>query len=144
MRRSLVLLACLLAAPWSVPLPGAARKAVAPIDLEARLEGDPEAACRITASASGRGRDVELEIVLPEGVAALAGERKGAGKRVALRVDARALDRRRQVVFVRASLREGEAVLTRVEPIVIHDAPAPPQNAPRTGARGEPILEFGP
>ena len=143
MRRSL-LLASLLASSWSAPLPGPARKPVAPIDLEARLEGDPDAACRISASANGRGRDVELEIVLPEGMAALAGERNGSGKRVELRVDARSLDRRRRVVFVRASLRDGDAVLTRVEPIVIHDSPAAPRGVPRTGARGEPILEFAP
>ena len=137
-------LAAVFAATSSAFPPAPPCKAVAPIDLEARLEGDPDTSCCITASASARGRDVELEIVLPAGLAALAGDRKGAGRRVELRLDARALDRTRREVFVRASIREGDAVLTRVEPLVIHDVPSPPKGVLRKGSRGEPTLEFGP
>ncbi len=140
MRPTLLALALLPALPHPAPC----RKAVAPIDLEARIDGDPVAGFRISASASSPGREVELEIVLPESVVASGGKRNGSGRRVELRLDARAPDRRRREVFVRASVREGEAVLTRVASLVLHDAPLEPKGVPRRGARGEPILEFGP
>jgi hypothetical protein len=117
---------------------------VAPIEIEARLLGDPETGCVVEASASARGHDVELEVVLPEGVEGLEGRLLARGARPTLRLDARAPGRARREILVRASVREGDAVLTRVRPLVVRDAPPPPKGVRTRGARGEPVLEFAP
>jgi hypothetical protein len=144
MRRLLITLAALSAVPWSASPALPCRKPVAPIDLHVTVEGDPATGVRIDAAASARGREVELEIVLPAEVSALAGDRKGAGRRVELHLETRAPDRKRREILVRATIREGDAVLTRVEPVVLHDGPVPSPGTPGTGPRGEAILEFAP
>ncbi len=146
MRRLLVALclALALAAGWNLSPAPPTCKPEAPIAIEARLVGDPGAPFGIVAEASSPlDAEIELEIVLPDGVTALAGERAGRGKRVGLRLDAQSIDRSRKEILVRATLREGSARLTRVVPLVIHDAP--PRHAPgvlKTNSRGERILEF--
>ena len=120
-------------------------KPTAPIDLEARIAGDPSAGFSIEARATSRtGHEVELEAVLPDGVAHLGGERRASGKRCEIRVEARAPGRERREIFVRATIREGGATLTRVVPLVLNDAPSAPRGTPRKNSRGEAILEFGP
>jgi hypothetical protein len=145
MRSTFLLLAGVLAAlPAALPAPPSC-KPEAPIELDVRLTGDPRAGCGIAASARSRtGHDVELEIVLPEGVTALGGERRGRGPRVDLRLDARAADGAGREILVRATIRDGSAVLTRVRSLLLEGPPVAPGGIPRRGSRGEPILEFGP
>ncbi|HVE38528.1 MAG TPA: hypothetical protein VNM14_01485 [Planctomycetota bacterium] len=120
-------------------------KPTAPIDLTAEIVGDPAAPFGIQARASSRsGREVELEIVLPDGVTHVAGERKIRGKRCEARVDLRAADRQRREIFVRASITEGGAILTRVIPLVLFEAAKPPPGTKRRNSRGEAILELTP
>ncbi len=120
-------------------------KPKAPIDLSAEIVGDPAAPFGIQARASSRnGCEVELEIVLPDGVTHVAGERKLRGKRCEARVDLRAADRQRREILVRASFTEGGATLTRVLPLVLFDAPKAPPGTKRRNARGEAILELTP
>ena len=93
--RSLTLAALLVplcAGGSYLALPSASScKPAAPIDLEARIVGDPAAPFGITARASSRtGAPVDLEIILPEGVTHSAGERKVRGRRCETRIDARA------------------------------------------------------
>jgi hypothetical protein len=120
-------------------------KPTAPIDLTAELVGDPAAPFGVVARATSRtGAEVELEIVLPEGVTPLAGERKLKGRRCEARLDLKAADRSRREILVRATFTEGGATMTRVVPLVLFDAPAPPRGAMRKNARGETILELAP
>jgi hypothetical protein len=142
------LMAAALAA-WSLasrpaPAPSSCKPS-SPIDLEAKLVGDPYAPFGIVASASSRtGHEVELEVVLPDGVVHLGGDRRATGKRCGLRVDVQATGRERREIFVRATIRDGNARLTRVIPLVVNDAPAEPKGSLKTNARGEAILEFRP
>ena len=120
-------------------------KPTPPIDLEARIVGDPSGPFGIEASASSKtGLEVEIEIVLPDGVTHLKGERRAAGRRCGLRVDAHSPGQARREILVRATLREGTAKFTRVLPLLLNDAPPAPQGTPKTNSRGEAILEFGP
>jgi hypothetical protein len=120
-------------------------KPEAPIDLEARIVGDPTRPFAVEARAASRtSHEVELEVVLPEGVTLLAGDRRARGKRCELRVDLHAPGPARRELFVRATIREGDAKLTRVVPLVLHDAPSPRKGSLKNNARGEAILEFGP
>lgn len=116
-----------------------------PIDIEARIVGDPSSPFGIVARASSStGHEVELEIVLPDGVAHVAGERRARGKHCELRVDAcRSVTERREIL-VRATLRDGDARLTRVVPLGL-PGPVPPSKG-RLGADsdGRPLLEFRP
>lgn len=132
-------------APADTAVPDPSCKPSPPIALEARIVGDPSAPFGIVADASSpASADVEVEIVLPAGVTHLAGERRGRGKRVGLRVDARADDRSRREIFVRATVRHGNAVLTRVVPLILNDAPLPSPGVLKRNSRGENILEFKP
>jgi hypothetical protein len=120
-------------------------KPTAPIDIEARIEGDPGAPFAVTAKASSRsGGEVELEIVLPDGATHLGGERKLKGRRCEAKVDARVPDRRRREILVRATTVHGGATLTKVVPLVIFDRPEPPRGVPKRNSRGEALLEFSP
>jgi hypothetical protein len=120
-------------------------KPTAPIDLTAEIVGDPASPFGVVARASSRsGAEIELEIVLPDGVTPVAGERKHRGKRCEARVDLRAADRRRREIFVRASLSEGGATLTRVIPLVLFDTPQERPGTKRRNSRGEAILELAP
>jgi hypothetical protein len=127
------------------PLTGVSEKPSPPIQLEARIVGDPLHPFGIVASASCRtGHEVELEVVLPPGVPHRAGDRLVRGKRCELRVDLEPAGRERREIFVRASIHEGSATQTRVLSLVLGDRPAAPPGQPRTNARGEAILEFQP
>ena len=140
-----LLLVALVAAHSPLPPPAPPScKPTAPIDLDVRLVGDPAAPFGITAKASSRsGLPVDLEIVLPDGVTAVAGQRKAQGRACETRLDAVAGDRSRREILVRASVRQDGAILTRVVPVVLFDAPAPKAAAAKN-ARGEAILEFHP
>jgi len=146
---SLVALLALLSAGGSLLVersPRASCKPTAPIDIEASIVGDPSGAFGVTARAASRhGAEVDLEIVLPDGVIHLTGERKMRGRRCETRVDLRATDQNRKEIVVRATITDGEARLTRVLPLVIFAGP-PPASKGRPGrdGRGEPILEFSP
>lgn len=108
--------------------------------------GDPSNPFGVTARATSRtGDDVELEIVLPEGVIPLAGNPKSRGRRCEARVDLRANDRTRREILVRAVVTHGTARMVRVVPLVIFDGPRPSSKSKATvNSRGEPILEFSP
>lgn len=120
-------------------------KPTPPIDLEAKIVGDPAAPFGIEARAASRtGHEVDLEVILPEGVQHLAGERRARGRTCALRLDARAAGGARREILVRATIREGTAVLTRVVPLTVGGPAAAPPGTLKTGSRGEAILEFRP
>jgi hypothetical protein len=146
-RLALALLPALLAAGGSlliVPAPPPC-KPTAPIDLEARILGDPSAPFGVSARASSRsGAEVELEIVLPDEVTHLAGLKKLRGRRCEARIDAHVKDRRRCEILVRATVTEGGATMTRVIPLVLFDAPVPSRGTLKRNSRGEAILEFSP
>ena len=145
--RRLALLPLIALAGWGLPPrpPASPCKPTPPIDLEARIVGDPAAPFGIEARAESKtGREVELEIVLPDGVLHSGGERRARGKRCELRVDARAPGRARREILVRATLHDGATKLTRVLSLVLNDAPPAPAGTPKTNSRGEAILEFGP
>jgi len=142
--RRLLLAAIVVAHSPLSPPPVPSCKPTAPIDLDVRLVGDPASPFGITAKASSRsGLPVELEIVLPDGVHAVAGQRKAQGRSCEARLDAVARDRSRREILVRATVRQDGAILTRVAPLVLFDAPAPKPAAKRN-SRGEAIQEFGP
>jgi hypothetical protein len=124
----------------NAPAPG---KPVAPIEVEARLEGDPSADFAVVARASTRiDADVDLEIHFPAGVTAGAGARRVAARSPELRVTARAEPGARREILVRATIQQGGARLTRVVPIVIGEGPPEAQGVLKTNSRGEKILEF--
>ncbi|MBI3857595.1 MAG: hypothetical protein HY293_18090 [Planctomycetes bacterium] len=147
-RRFLFLLA--LSLPFAFrappPEPPTSCKPTAPIDLEASLVGDPSAPFGVVARARSRnGAEVDLEILLPEGLTHLAGSRKLRGRNCEARIDLQAKDRRRREIYVCATISENGARLVRVLPLVIFDAPLPVPKARATqDARGQPILEFSP
>jgi hypothetical protein len=141
---ALILLLALPAAGGTFVAKTPSCKPVAPIDLDARLVGDP-ASPTISVKASSRtGGDVEIEIVLPEGVTHVAGERKQKGRRCEARVDARVPDRLRREILVRATTVHGGATLTKVVPLVLFDRPAARSGNPKKNSRGEAILVFSP
>jgi len=120
-------------------------KPSAPIDLDAQIVGDPASPFGIIARASSRtGAEVDLEIVLPDGVRHLAGARKLKGRRCEARVDLRVDDRARREILVCASFTQGGATMTRVLPLVLFDGPKRPPGAVRKNSRGEAILELSP
>ncbi|MBI3855304.1 MAG: hypothetical protein HY293_06400 [Planctomycetes bacterium] len=130
----------------SIPLPARPScKPTAPIDLEARLVGDPSSPFGISATATSRtGSEVELEILLPVGITHLSGDRKLKGRRCEARIDASVKDRTRREIFVRATTVEGGAVMTRVVSLLLFDGPLPARGTPGKNSRGEGILEFSP
>jgi hypothetical protein len=143
--RRLVFLALLVAHRSPEPDPVPSCKPTAPIDLEARLEGDPTTSFSVSARASSRlGLPVELEVVLPEGVAHHAGARKVSGVSCETRLDASVPDRTRREIFVRATVSEGTAKLTKVIPLVLFDKVRPAAATLRKNSRGEALLEYSP
>jgi hypothetical protein len=120
-------------------------KPTAPIDLDARIVGDPASPFAVTAQAVSRaGGEVEIEIVLPDGVVHLGGEKKRKARKCDTRVELRVNDRSRRVIFVRATVVAEGATLTKVVPLTLFDAPLPPRGTPGVNSRGEAILEFSP
>lgn len=119
---------------------------VAPIDLDARLIGDPAGPFAVVAKASARnGAEVDLEIILPDGVAALGGTGKAKARRSEARLDLLARDRSPREILVRATIGEGTSRMTRVVPLVIFEGPLPASKGrPVRDARGEALLEFSP
>jgi hypothetical protein len=146
MRRLAPLLLILLAAGASLPIvpPRASCKPTPPIDLDARIVGDPSGVFEIIARASSPlGAEIDLEIVLPDGVACPSGKKRLQGKACDLRVTAQARDRSRREILVRATFTHANATMTRVVPLVLFDAPPVPHPV-RRNSRGEAILEFSP
>lgn len=146
-RRLLVLALALAHVPAPAPAPSRTScKPTAPIDLEAALEGDPAGTFGVTARASSRlGAPIDLEIILPTGVTLQGGRPRASGPLCQAHVDATARDRSRREIFVRATVVQGSARLTKVVPLVLFDAPAaPPVPRRKTNSRGEPIAEFSP
>jgi hypothetical protein len=120
-------------------------KPTAPIDLDARIVGDPAAPFAVAAKAFSRaGGDVEIEIVLPDGVVHLAGEKKRKARRCDAQVDLRVNDRARRVILVRATTVVEGATMTKVAALTLFDGPVPARGTPGRNARGEAILEFSP
>lgn len=118
-------------------------KPSAPIDLKAAFTGDPAGAFAVTASAASPvDADVEVEVLLPAGVAHLGGNRAGRGRSVGLRVEGSAPDGSRREIFVRATVTSGGARLTRVISLVLNDGPVAIKGTPRRDGRGEKIREF--
>jgi len=128
------------------PTPERSCKPVAPIDLDAAIVGDPSAPFGVTARASSRtGAEVDLEILLPDGVVHVAGEKRKRGRRCDVSLDLRAKDRSRSEILVRATIADGKAKLTRVVPLVIFDEPpAPSKGRDARDSQGRPVLEFSP
>jgi hypothetical protein len=146
MRRLALLLLTLLAAGASLPVVPARTscKPTPPIDLDARIVGDPAGAFDIVARASSSlGAEIDLEILLPDGVTCQTGKQRLKGKSCDLKVTAQAHDRSRREILVRASFTQGNATMTRVVPLVLFDAP-PAKHPVRRNSRGEAILEFSP
>jgi len=144
--RRILVLALILAHTPLVPPARTSCKPTAPIELEARIIGDPSSPFGIAAKASTRlGVPVDLEIILPDGVTAHAGQAKVSGKACETRLDATARDRSRREILVRASFTQGGATMTRVLPLVLFDEPVRTPKIPlKTNSRGEAILEFSP
>ncbi len=116
-----------------------------PIDLVASLSGDPGGSFEVSARASTvLAADVELEVILPGGVTASSGSASSRARRPGLRLGARSPDGKRREVFVRATVRHGGAVMTRVVGLVLNDAPVPSPGVLTRNARGEAILEHRP
>jgi len=146
MRRLAPLLLILLAAGASLPIVPARTtcKPTPPIDLDARIVGDPAGAFEIVARASSPlGAEIDLEILLPDGVSSPSAKKRLKGKSCDLRVPAQARDRSRREILVRATFTQANATMTRVVPLVLFDAP-PPKHPVRRNSRGEAILEFSP
>jgi hypothetical protein len=116
-------LAALLLVPAAPALFSA--KATAPIEIDARIvDGSVEARARTTLDA-----EVDLEVV-----------QSGASQaRRARRPELKVAAVGRGDVLVRATVRQGGAVLTRVLSLRGDDPPRPPV---RRNARGEAILEY--
>jgi len=146
MRRLAPLLLVLLAAGASLPIVPARTscKPTPPIDLDARIVGDPAGAFDIVARASSPlGAEIDLEIVLPDGVTSPSGKKRLKGKSCDLRIPAQARDRSRREILVRATFTQANATMTRVIPLVLFDAP-PVKHPVHRNSRGEAILEFSP
>lgn len=144
-RRALLLALVLAHTPVEAPLRTSC-KPTAPIDIDARIVGDPSVPFGITAKASSRlGLPIDLEIVLPDGVTAHAGRGRAFGKTCDVRLDASARDRSRREILVRATITENGAKLTRVVPLVLFDGPLPAAKTPvKVNSLGEAILEYSP
>ena len=121
-------------------------KPEAPIQLEASIVGDPISPFGVSAKATSlTGDEVDLEIVLPNGVIHLGGERKARGRRCETRVDLRAQDQNPRQILVRASISDGTGRLVKIVPLKLFGGPAPkPKGTLKRDPRGELILEFTP
>ena len=126
--------------------PHSSCKPTPPIDIDARIDGDPGSPFNVIAKASSRlGGPVDLEILLPEGITAHSGRNKVSGRACETRMELSARDRARREILVRASFTQGSATVSRVVPLVIFDRPLPAPKVPlRTNSRGERILEYSP
>ena len=122
-------------------------KPTAPIDVEASITGDPTGSFGVSAKATSRtGIEVDLEVILPDGVTHVAGERKKRGRQCDLRVDLRAADRTRKEIAVVATITDGQgARLVRSVPLVLFDSPVPEtKGRPGRDRRGNPVQVFSP
>jgi len=120
-------------------------KPVPPIEIEARLTGDPGGALRIVASASSRlDAEIEIDVTLPDGVTVAAGEPKRKGKRPEVKLDLRVRDRSSREILVRATMETGGARLTRVVPLALGPTPKAPLGVLKKNSRGEAIRELAP
>ena len=121
-------------------------KPVAPIELEASIVGDPTSPFGVAAKArSLTGEDVDLEIVLPDGVIHVGGERKARGKGIETRVDLRATDQKTKQILVRATISDGTGRMSRILPLKLFDGPPPaPKGTLKRDSRGELMMEFSP
>jgi hypothetical protein len=121
-------------------------KPEAPIQLEASIIGDPISPFAVSAKATSlTGDEVELEIVLPNGVIHLGGERKARGKKVETRVDLRAQDQNPRQIFVRASISDGTGRISKIVPLRLFGGNPPgPKGALKRDSRGDLILEGSP
>src|SRR6187549_3781156 len=122
MRRLAPLLLVVVAAGASLPIVPARTscKPTPPIDLDARIVGDPAGAFEIVARASSPlGAEIDLEIVLPDGVSSSSDKKRLKGKSCNLRVPAQAKDRSRREILVRATFTQANATMTRVVPLVL-------------------------
>jgi hypothetical protein len=121
-------------------------KPAAPIDIEASILGDPASPSGIFAKATSlSGDEVDLEIILPNGVVHLGGERKARGKKVETRVDLRAQDQNPRQILVRASISDGTGRLVKIVPLnLFGGVRAAPKGTLKRDPRGELIQEFSP
>lgn len=118
----------------------------ASIELTASIVGDPISPFGVSAKAASlSGAEVDLEIVLPEGVIHLGGERKARGKQVETRVDLRAQDQNPRQIVVRASVSDGTGRLVKIVPLnLFGGARAAPKGTLKRDNRGGVIQEFSP
>jgi hypothetical protein len=133
------------------PPPAASCKPTAAVDLSAQLVGNPraDARCGLLVHAAPRfDADLEIEIVLPEGVTRAAGDAKWSGpakrgETHELRLDFSCDGKRREIV-VRATATAPGVRQTSVSSIVLNeDGSSPPTKGVRkVNSRGEPIWEF--
>lgn len=121
-------------------------KPEAPINLEASIVGDPISPFGVLAKASSlTGEEVELEIVLPNGVIHLGGERKARGRRCETRVDLRATDQNPRQILVQASISDGTGRLVKIVPLKLFGGhPAEQKGTLKRDNRGDLILEGSP
>jgi hypothetical protein len=120
-------------------------KPSAPIELEASLIGDPISPFGVHAKANSLiGDEVELEIIVPDGVIHLGGERKARGKKVETRVDLRAQDRTPRQIVVRASISDGTGRVSKFISLKIFGSPPEQKGTLKVDNRGDLILEGSP
>lgn len=133
----------LLLLGFGTAIPQSTNKPTPPVELEARLEGDPAGTFTIIVrTKSTIDGDVRAEVLLPEGVIHLEGARSRSGREVGLRLTARSPDASRREIFVRASVTHGGARMARVVCLVLNDSPIAKRGFPRRNSRGEKIIEF--
>jgi len=117
----------------------------APIELEASLVGDPRSPFAVLAKANSlTGDEVEIEIILPDGVIHLGGERKARGKKVETRVDLRAQDQNPRQIFVQASISDGTGRVSKIVPLKIFGKPEEQKGTLKVDNRGDLILDGSP
>lgn len=150
-----ILVAALAAGALALPRrspPTASSKPQAPLQLTARLVGDPHAnsTCGlvVTATALADG-DVTVDVALPPGLTRVGGERSFAaplrrGEARELRMDVLVSGTQRREIAITGTLRQGTAKLTSVCTVVVNEDGSLPQpgGVQTTDARGRKILEY--